>query len=183
MEDAVASDISVLVEQLARRIENPTQGLPLEVFQFVSSLTPMVNVDLLIKDAQGRNLLTWREDEHYGVGWQLPGGIVRFQETLTSRVKAVARLELGAEVKFDPIPVVVNEVIRPTRTIRGHFISFLYRCSLTTQPAETLRCKTGQARPGEWMWHAGSPSDLLAVHEIYRVFLMGERPRSAVPLV
>jgi colanic acid biosynthesis protein WcaH len=131
----------------------------------------LVNVDLLIKDAEGRNLLTWREDEYYGAGWQLPGGVVRFQETLTSRVKAVARLELGAEVEFDPVPAAVNEVIRPTRTIRGHFISFLYRCSLTTQPAETLRSMPGKPRPGEWMWHASCPSDLLAVHEMYRRLL------------
>jgi colanic acid biosynthesis protein WcaH len=142
----------------------------------------MVNVDLLIQDAQGETLLTWREDRYYGAGWHLPGGIVRLKETLTSRVKAVARLELGAEVEFDPVPVAVNEVIRPTRRTRGHFISFLYRCSLTTQPAESLRFKAGQARPGEWMWHAGCAPDLLVVHEMYRSFLTGERSTSAVSL-
>lgn len=142
----------------------------------------MVNVDLLIQNAQGESLLTWREDAYYGAGWHVPGGIVRLKETLASRVKAVARLELGAEVEFDPIPAAVNEVIRPTRRTRGHFISFLYRCSMTTQPAEILRFKAGQARPGEWMWHAGCPPDLLVVHEMYRSFLTGERSTSAVSL-
>jgi len=123
--------------------------------------------------AQDCTLLTWRTDEHYGAGWHVPGGIVRLKETLASRVKAVARLELGAEVEFNPVPVAVNEVIRPARKTRGHFISFLYRCSLTTQPSATLRFRAGQARPGEWMWHAVCPPDLLVVHEMYRSFLAG----------
>lgn len=43
----------------------------------------MVNVDLLIKNvSSNETLLTWREDEYYGPGWHVPGGIVRFKETI-----------------------------------------------------------------------------------------------------
>jgi colanic acid biosynthesis protein WcaH len=159
-----------LLEPVAEAVGDPTRGLPEEVFLFVSSLTPMVNVDLLIQNAQRETLLTWREDAYYGAGWHVPGGIVRYRETLANRVKAVARLELEAAVEFDPAPLAINEVIRSNRTTRGHFISFLYRCTLTTQPAESLRFRSGEVKPGEWMWHAGCPSDLLAVHEMYRRF-------------
>jgi colanic acid biosynthesis protein WcaH len=170
-ENAGASDFPFLVDQLARRIENPTQGSPFEVFLLVSRLTPMVNVDLLIKDAQGRNLLTWRDDEHYGAGWHLPGGIVRFKERLETRVRAVALSELGAMVSFEPTPLALNEIIRPDHEIRGHFISFLFRCSLMTPLPESRRYHSGRPMADQWEWHIGCHKDLLVVHDVYKRFL------------
>ena len=49
-------------------------GLPHDLFVFVSRLTPLVNVDLLIQDPHHGTLLTWRHDETYGPGWHVPGG-------------------------------------------------------------------------------------------------------------
>ena len=57
------------------------QDLPEELFRFISTISPLVNVDLLIKDDTNRTLLTWRDDEHYGAGWHVPGGIIRFKES------------------------------------------------------------------------------------------------------
>ena len=54
-------------------------------------LTPLVNVDLLIKDS-GRTLLTWRDDEFYGPGWHIPGGILGFKERALDRLAKVAEL-------------------------------------------------------------------------------------------
>lgn len=137
------SDLQALIQKLNSLIENPTASLPEDVFLFVSRVTPLVNVDLLIKDEHNRTLLTWREDGYSEPRWHLPGGIVRFKETLASRVQAMAQLELGAEVDRDPVPLAINEIIHPTRNIRGHFISFLFRCSLLTPPAEALRFHPG----------------------------------------
>ena len=60
---------------------DPNGGLPEELFLFVSRLVPMVNVDLFISDDQGRVLLTWRDDEIFGAGWHIPGGMIRYKET------------------------------------------------------------------------------------------------------
>jgi len=109
---------------------DPTVGLPDDLFYFVSEITPMVNVDLLIKDPNGRVLLAWRDDPLAGQGWHLPGGIVRFRETLETRIQKVAETEVGALVDFDPAPVAINQVINYHRETRGHFISILYKCSL-----------------------------------------------------
>lgn len=67
---------------LDKQAPNPSSGLPDELFFYISRVTPMVNVDLLIKDEDGRTLLSWRNDQYAGKGWHLPGGIVRFKETL-----------------------------------------------------------------------------------------------------
>src|SRR5258708_14553334 len=80
---------------------DPRAGLPYELFLFISRLVPMVNVDLLISDDQGRILLTWRDDEIHGVGWHVPGGMIRYKETAAERGHSTALAELGAEVVIE----------------------------------------------------------------------------------
>jgi colanic acid biosynthesis protein WcaH len=152
---------------LQSAVTNATGGLPEDLFLFVSQMTPMVNVDLLIQDAEQRLLLCWRDDDYDGSGWHVPGGIIRFKETAAARIRAVARLELGAEVAFDNAPAWINESILPVRTTRGHFISLLYRCRLTSPPAEHLRHVSGTPLRGQWRWHAGWPGDLVKCQRYY----------------
>jgi len=151
----------------------PGVGLPEELFLFVSRITPLVNVDLLIQDERRHTLLTWRSDEYYGAGWHIPGGIIRFQETAQHRIGEVARIELGASVEFEPAPVTVVEsfVRKGQERNRGHAISLLYRCRLTSPLDPLQRASTDPPAPGSWQWHAGSPPDLLEVQRIYGQFI------------
>src|ERR1700681_3692801 len=103
-------------------IGDPHQGLPENIFLFVSRITPLINVDLLIKDDCGHTLLTWRDDEFFGRGWHPPGGIIRYKDMASDRIRACAREELGAEIGLEPIPLLVSETIRE-QSSRGHFIS------------------------------------------------------------
>lgn len=154
----------------------PRHGLPEELFLFVSSLTPLVNVDLLIRDAAGRCLLTWRHDDFYGPGWHVPGGIIRFKESAAARIAAVAASELGAEVSCSASPAGVFEITHPSRDVRGHFISLLYLCQLTTSLDETRRFDPLRPRAGDWAWHSTAPANLIAQHDLYRPFI--DRPAS-----
>ena len=164
-------EIGPLVAQLLSHIPDPVQGLPEEVFHLVSRITPMVNVDLLIQDGNGRTLLTWRDDGFFPAGWHVPGGIIRFSETLASRIHTVAKRELGVEVEFGKEPVAMHEIFHPSRNERGHFISFLFRCKILNSPDESLRFKRGNPKSGEWSWHNGCPDGLIPVHQIYREFM------------
>ena len=157
------------IEFLDRQISNPSLGLPEEVFFFISRMTPMINVDLLIKDGNGRTLLSWRDDQYAGAGWHLPGGIVRFKEKLEQRVKKVAETEIGAVVEFDPVPVTINQVICDHDT-RGHFISILYKCFLSSKfvPANKGLKNTDK---GYLMWHDSCPENMVKVHEMYRKYI------------
>jgi len=145
-------------------------GLPEEVLQFVSRLTPLVNVDLLIKDSQGRTLLTWRDDDFFGPGWHLPGSIIRYKERALDRVNLCARVELGAEVDSEIEPVCVVEGISKAVT-RGHHVSLLYRCRLLTPPDESRRAAAVPPNAGQWRWHAGCPADLLLEQAAYARFI------------
>lgn len=173
-----------LTEQLAAQLLDLTgdqrQGLPTPVFRLVSQLTPMINVDLLVRDDAGRTLLTWRADEFYGPGWHIPGGIIRFKENIATRIAKVAEAELGCAVDFSPQPLTMKEIMAPHRDVRGHFISLLYLCTLRTPPAPRLQA--GEApSTGEWRWHNDCPADLIRVHEMYRPYIAPILPGTTLP--
>ncbi len=161
-------NIHQAIQFLDKQIRKPSLGLPEEVFLFVSRVTPMVNVDLLIKDEKGRTLLSWRDDQYAGTGWHLPGGILRFKESLETRVIKVAEKEIGVAVKFDPVPITINQTICPHNT-RGHFISILYQCFLSGKfiPNTGLKKKT----IGYLQWHDSCPINLVKVHKIYSRYI------------
>jgi colanic acid biosynthesis protein WcaH len=162
------AEIKELIEKLTRHISDARVGLPQEVFYFVTRLTPMVNVDLLIKNEREQTLLVWRQDEFYR-GWHIAGGIIRFKETIADRLQAVAKSELGARIEFDPAPLSMLEKFAADRDTRGHFLSLLYRCRLLSAPDEKLRCADpANPQPKQWMWHDGCPDNLLRQHEVYR---------------
>ena len=162
------NDVTPIISSLEDAIGDPRQGLPEEVFLFVSRIAPLINVDLLIQDDAGRTLLTWRDDESFGQGWHIPGGIIRYKQTNAECIRNCALRELGAQVTFDAEPLLVSETIRACRD-RGHFISLLYRCRLTTPPDPALRWES-QTRPGAWRWHQTCPPDLLAAQAQYARF-------------
>jgi colanic acid biosynthesis protein WcaH len=165
------AEINKTIDLLESYIDNPQEGLPEQVFLFLSRLTPMINVDLLIKNEQGQTLLTWRKDNYWAPGWHIPGGIIRFKEKISDRIKAVALNELGAKVKFKTEPLATNEIIHPARMERGHFISMLYECTLSSPLDEKLKYTTGTPENGAWAWHDKCPGNLLEVHELYRKFI------------
>ena len=92
--ETVLLAIQGLVRQLGCLVFDSKQGIPTDLFYFVSRMTPLVNVDLLIRDEGGRTLLIWRDDEFYH-GWHIAGGIIRFKERAADRIAAVAALELA----------------------------------------------------------------------------------------
>jgi ADP-ribose pyrophosphatase YjhB (NUDIX family) len=161
--------ISVLV----KRVPDPSRGLPEEIFYYISRTTPLINVDLLIKDEKGRTLLSWRDDAYAGKGWHVPGGIVRFKESLETRIRRVAEGEIGTSMTFDPRPMAINQIIHPSRGIRSHFISLLFKCFLPGgfTPENKGLCPSQR---GFLQWHSGCPENLIRVHEIYRSYIEGK---------
>jgi colanic acid biosynthesis protein WcaH len=153
--------LNELIFQLKSHIPDPRKGLPEEVFEFVSSVTPMPNVDLVVMDAQKGILLAWRDDKQCGTGWHVPGGIIRFQETRADRLIKTALREYGCAVTFDPEPFAVHEIIIPVE-IRGHYISFAYRCYLPEGYVipENMRWAENLSKEdaiGKLKWHARCP--------------------------
>ena len=161
--------INEAISILEAEISDPKKGLPLEVFQLVSRLTPLVNVDLLIKDENNRLLLAWRDDQFAGQGWHIPGGIIRYKENFETRIQKTAEREVGSQIQFNPEPIAINQIVCQHDT-RGHFISLLFDCFLESNfiPANDNLCPK---ELGYLSWHDACPNDLIKSHEIYRKFL------------
>lgn len=156
------SEVKRIISDLKKEMPDPKIGLGDELFRFVSSCTPMVNVDLLIINKKKEFLLTWRHDEFYGPAWHIPGGIIRFRETISDRVKKVALTELGCEVNDDIKFIDFQQLFAKNRDIRGHFISFLFSCSIKQDPIENLKYQSmNEINNGQWKWHKKIPSNFL----------------------
>jgi len=164
-------NINEAIKFLLKEIKDPAVGLPEEIFEFITKITPIINVDLLIKDKRGRTLLSWRDDDLHGKGWHVPGGIVRFREKFEERIKMVAKLEIGyPDLIFDSSPITITQIINKERDIRGHFISLLYRCFIPDDFIPDNRNLSSNDN-GYLKWHNKCPEDLLMVQEIYRKYI------------
>lgn len=162
------NDLRARLSAILSELPDPRQGLPDPVFDFVLKVTPMINVDLLVKDPGGRTLMTWRDDA-YGTGWHIPGGIIRFFEEAAARVSAVAKHELGAEVDAEDRPCDVVQLFIP----RGHFISLLYRCKLRSSLRDMKAAhESAQPRHGAIAWIDGVPEKLYPVQTAYKHWLL-----------
>lgn len=158
--------IDELYKEMKKENIDPAGGLGEELFLAVASLTPIVNVDILVvKD--GCILLEWRDDEQCGTGWYLPGGCVRLKETLEQRLHTCAKTELGTDIICDMKPILITENINPKRDKgRTHFISFLYRCVLVDE-SQLSRLDKREIE-GHLGWFNQIPEHFLLVQDFYR---------------
>lgn len=150
---------------------NPIEGLPLDLFEFSTTLLPFVNVDLLIQNSKGQILLSWRDDHHYGTGWQIPGGIIRMMETIDERIQKTSIREIGCKVSYEIEPILVNEnIIKDYRNglenqlERAHNIALLYRCQVPDD-YEINNNNHSESSEGYLKWFDKFPDDLLECHK------------------
>jgi len=163
-------NIPTVIDYFNSLIGDPKCGLPEEIFRFASSIVPMINVDLLIKNDNGQTLLIWREDEFFPPGWHIPGGIIRYKERVSDRINAVAKTEIGTKVSHSLQPIAVNEIIMDQLEwrVRGHFISLLYECKLISPPTTKHAKKNVMPKQWEWDWHDSWPDNLYESQKIYK---------------
>lgn len=154
---------------ILKKVGNPKRGLPTDVFKLVSCLTPLVNVDLLIYSQTRGVLLTWRDDELYGPGWHIPGGIIRFGEKIEERIRQVVKTELRLS-ELRSVSELNRLVEMHTRhEYRNHAISLLYLCTLLPVDEEQFHL-FDQAKAyaaGEPAWHTTRTKKLITEQSVY----------------
>ena len=152
--------------------------LPQHLFNYVSSITPLVNVELVITGPSKFVLLSWRDDGLYGPGWHLPGGIVRHKESLLDRIQRVAYNECGIDSIKSCTFLQVNQVMNPNRDLRGHFISLVFGLSIDYLP--TLPELDYQ--DGALGLFYSAPSNLIEQHRRYTELINSFISQSSAPI-
>ncbi len=158
-----------VIKEARAYVEDPTKGLPQELFLFLSEMLPLPNVDLLVHNEEGKVLLAWRNDPWWGSGWHIPGGIIRLKETFEERIQRTAAAELHTSVTFDEKPLEIVPIIAKEFKQRGHHITFVYNCKVP----EDYRIDNGNLSEhdtGFLAWHETFPEDMLRCHEFYRKY-------------
>ena len=161
-----------LINKIEKKIENPSKGLPEDIFRFISRITPLINVDLLIQNKKKGTLLTWRNaGEKYAAGWHVPGGIIRIGEKIHKRLIKVAKTELGAKIIFNKNVKEINEIHLDQKN-RKHFVSLLYKCKLKTKLRNQLDFKKNKKLVQDtWCWFKKPPKKLIKSHYIYKKYI------------
>lgn len=169
MSDGSERYLGDLLEEVRKRIDDPNKGLPEEVFIFLSQISPLSNVDLLIRDREGRILLAWRNDPWWGSGWHVPGGIIRLQETVEERIHRTAETELGTSVEFETKPVEIHQIIDKNLKSRSHHITLVFACRVSDD-YQIDNGALGEHDTGYLAWHDHYPDKMLKCHEFYRKY-------------
>ena len=138
--------------------------LPQHLFNYVSSITPLVNVELVIVCPSNSVILTWRDDGLYGPGWHLPGGVLRHKELLIDRIRLVASSECSIESFSSCSFLQINQVMNPNRDLRGHFISLVYGVTIDYIPS----ISQSDLRNGSMRLFSSPPDNLIKQHRRYK---------------
>ena len=69
-------------------------------YAFIYNQVPRLCVDLAIRDKHGALLLTRRDIPPYKGLWHLPGGGIKFKETIAEAASRIAKKEFGVEVRL-----------------------------------------------------------------------------------
>ena len=176
--NTVFSAIIELKKSMKQESIDPREGLPLDLFEFSTSILPFVNVDLFILNDKDQILLSWRDDKHYGTGWQIPGGIIRMMETMDERIQKTAVNEIGCRVEYDKNPIVVHEnIIRDYREglenqlERAHNIALMFKCRLPDGFVIDNKGKI-ENEEGFLRWFATFPDNILDCHKPLKEYEM-----------
>ncbi len=99
-----------------------------EEFDAVYGRVPRLNVEVVLRTPDGV-VLTLRDIEPCKGQWHLPGGTVRFGETLVAAVRRVARAELGVEVEVGELLGYIEYPLMHANGYRGWPVGFAFQAT------------------------------------------------------
>ncbi len=122
-------DVKNLSEELKKL--PPMPKMPLEIFDALRGLLPMVAVELLVTRKEGGfGLKKKRVGEQER--WSLPGGFMGLNETFEGACQRIAQKELGVAIDNLKFIQVYNWPEGGARPAKGHAVTLLFQCQTKT---------------------------------------------------
>jgi 8-oxo-dGTP diphosphatase len=109
------------------------------VYIIRSFKNPLLTVDAVITDLDGRIIFIRRKNPPYKGSWAFPGGFVEYGETVEEAVVREVREETGVIIKIQELLGVYSD---PGRDPRGHMITV---CFLANKTEGELKADTDAA--------------------------------------
>jgi colanic acid biosynthesis protein WcaH len=137
-----------------------------EDFLSVVRNTPLVSIDLVVTDADGRLLLGLRTNEPARGSWFVPGGRILKGESLEQAFARICATELGLPLQLDTARLLgVYTHLYDTNFagapgVSTHYVVLAYRLPLAALPAELPRAQHSSYR---W-WSGQEARDAGTVH-------------------
>jgi colanic acid biosynthesis protein WcaH len=75
-------------------------ALPKSDFFNVVKNTPLISIDLIIRDPSGAILMGWRNNEPAKNTWFVPGGCIHKNERISDAFERIMRTEIALEIPF-----------------------------------------------------------------------------------
>ena len=69
-----------------------------EQFLHIVDATPLVSIDLVIRNERGEMLLGWRKNRPAQNSWFVPGGRIRKNERVKEALQRISQRELGVAI-------------------------------------------------------------------------------------
>jgi colanic acid biosynthesis protein WcaH len=106
--------------------------LPLTTFKTIIEYAPLISIDLVIYDKQGKVLLGYRNNRPAQGDWFVPGGRIQKDETMSAAFKRLTMNELGAEFSLEQAELIGPFEHFYTDNVTGddfstHYIALGYR--------------------------------------------------------
>lgn len=94
-------------------------------YNFIYSRVPRICVDLVIKTYSTVHLIQ-RDTQPYKGKWHLPGGRIRFRESIDKAIQRIAKDEIGINVKVECVLNVMEFTRETQQGNKRHSISIAF---------------------------------------------------------
>ena len=135
--------------------------LSADEYSMVHATTPVVSVDLVVFDGQGKVLLGKRRNEPARGTWSVPGGRLWKDETVAQASRRISHGELGVDIPISRLLGAYHQTYTDTQQGR-HFITFAATLAPTTAQISAIN-HDDQHEELKW-WET---SELLASPDVH----------------
>ncbi len=146
-------------------------------FLDIIAATPLVSIDLIVRNAEGRVLLGKRVNRPAKNYWFVPGGRIRKNEKLAEAMQRISKTELGVTLTIDPVKLLGNyehiyeDNFFGEEGINTHYVVLAYEYSLE----ESMRIKLDDQHSDAKWWKVRDLLNSPEVHENTKAYFMGAR--------
>ncbi len=136
-------------------------------FLKIIDATPLVSIDLILENPQGKILLGKRNNRPAQNYWFVPGGRIRKNEKLADAIKRISSAELGTEITLNNSQLlgafdhIYDDNFSGSSGINTHYVVLAYKVSMK----DDFKIMADDQHSEKRWWHIKDLLDAPDVHQ------------------